>query len=72
MIWQWQATRGGSFDGYFTALQDLGVRSYDQFLDYLQAKLPAGEIGRVSMPFDGRNTALWWPGPATEDEPGVS
>ena len=33
------------------------VRSYAQFLDYLQAKHP--EIRRVDLPFEGRNTCLY-------------
>ena len=45
-----------------SGLQDAGVRRYDEFLNYLAAKLPPGEIRRVELAFDGRNTALWWPG----------
>jgi len=33
------------------------VRSYEQFLDYLQAKHPS--IQRVNLPFDGRNTCIF-------------
>ena len=43
-------------------LTELGVRSYDQFLDYLAEKLPEGQIRRETLPFDGRNVVLWWPG----------
>ena len=44
-------------------LQRRGVRSYPDFLDYLSEKLPEGQIRRDTLPFDGRNTVLWWPGP---------
>lgn len=43
-------------------LTELGVRSYEQFLAYLAEKLPEGQIRRDTLPFDGRNVVLWWPG----------
>ena len=38
------------------------MRSYEQFLAYLAEKLPEGQIRRDTLPFDGRNVVLWWPG----------
>ena len=43
-------------------LLDGGVRSYEDFLRYLERKLPPGEVRRGTLGFDGRNTVLWWPG----------
>lgn len=40
-----------------SAAEWVPVRSYAQFLDYLQAKHP--EIRRVDLPFEGRNTCLY-------------
>jgi len=39
-----------------------GPIRYAEYLDYLCAKLPPGEVRRDTLAFDGRNTVLWWPG----------
>ena len=37
------------------------VRTYEAFLTYLCAKDPG--MVRVTLPFDGKNIMLFWPGP---------
>jgi len=42
-------------------LRQLGVRSYDQFVEHLRSKeVPFGRVQCSTLPFDGRNTVVWW------------